>query len=83
MNLDAVDQMRAEIEDEMQFALAGGQSTIRPYLILQVRREHIIVDTIQRLALYENYDLKKPLKVRKEGTRRADHDCSAPSPNER
>lgn len=49
----------------VQFALAGGHQTIRPYLILQVRREHIILDTMNKLALYESYDFKKPLKVRK------------------
>lgn len=49
----------------LQFALAGGHQTIRPYLILQVRREHIILDTMNKLALYESYDFKKPLKVRR------------------
>jgi hypothetical protein len=46
-----------------QLAMMRGRTHIRPYLVLRVRREQIIQTTIENLALYEDGELKKPLKA--------------------
>lgn len=35
-----------------------------PYLVLHVRRNHLVSDTLRELTTYSDVDLKKPLKVR-------------------
>lgn len=35
-----------------------------PYLVLHVRRDHLVSDTLRELTMYSDVDLKKPLKVR-------------------
>lgn len=35
-----------------------------PYLVLHVRRNHLVSDTLRELTSYSDVDLKKPLKVR-------------------
>lgn len=35
-----------------------------PYLVLHVRRSHLVSDTLRELTSYSDVDLKKPLKVR-------------------
>lgn len=35
-----------------------------PYLVLHVRRSHLVSDTLRELTMYSDVDLKKPLKVR-------------------
>lgn len=37
-----------------------------PYLVLHVRRNHLVSDTLRELTSYSDVDLKKPLKVRVE-----------------
>lgn len=37
-----------------------------PYLVLHVRRNHLVSDTLRELTSYSDVDLKKPLKVRAE-----------------
>lgn len=34
-----------------------------PYLVLHVRRNHLVSDTLRELTMYSDVDLKKPLKV--------------------
>uniref|UniRef100_A0A8C5EB60 HECT domain-containing protein n=1 Tax=Gouania willdenowi TaxID=441366 RepID=A0A8C5EB60_GOUWI len=34
-----------------------------PYLVLHVRRSHLVSDTLREIAVYSDVDLKKPLKV--------------------
>lgn len=34
-----------------------------PYLVLHVRRDHLVSDTLRELTMYSDVDLKKPLKV--------------------
>lgn len=34
-----------------------------PYLVLYVRRDHLVSDTLRELTMYSDVDLKKPLKV--------------------
>lgn len=35
-----------------------------PYLVLHVRRNHLVSDTLREITMYSDVDLKKPLKVR-------------------
>lgn len=35
-----------------------------PYLVLHVRRNQLVSDTLRELTSYSDVDLKKPLKVR-------------------
>lgn len=39
-----------------------------PYLVLHVRRNHLVSDTLRELTSYCDVDLKKPLKVREAWT---------------
>uniref|UniRef100_A0A8C9XGI5 HECT and RLD domain containing E3 ubiquitin protein ligase 3 n=1 Tax=Sander lucioperca TaxID=283035 RepID=A0A8C9XGI5_SANLU len=36
---------------------------LNPYLVLHVRRDHLVSDTLRELTMYSDVDLKKPLKV--------------------
>ena len=61
---DALIQMRDGYRRDMQIAILSGQRSFMPYLVLPVRRDHIVEDTIMYLSLqYEGPDFKKPLKV--------------------
>lgn len=35
-----------------------------PFLVLHVRRDHLVSDALRELTIYNDVDLKKPLKVR-------------------
>lgn len=35
-----------------------------PYLVLEVRREHLMQDTLAQLRSRKTHDLKKPLKIK-------------------
>lgn len=35
-----------------------------PFLVLHVRRDHLVSDALRELTVYSDVDLKKPLKVR-------------------
>lgn len=35
-----------------------------PYLVLHVRRNHLVSDSLREVTSYSDVDLKKPLKVR-------------------
>lgn len=35
-----------------------------PFLVLHVRRDHLVSDALRELTIYSDVDLKKPLKVR-------------------
>lgn len=39
------------------------QLTRNLYLVLYVRRDHLVSDTLRELTMYSDVDLKKPLKV--------------------
>uniref|UniRef100_A0A8C4GY23 HECT and RLD domain containing E3 ubiquitin protein ligase 3 n=1 Tax=Dicentrarchus labrax TaxID=13489 RepID=A0A8C4GY23_DICLA len=39
------------------------RSPVNPYLVLHVRRNHLVSDTLRELTMYSDVDLKKPLKV--------------------
>jgi len=57
---DATAQMTQEFEGAILRSLFGG--VISPYLVLKVRRSHLIQDTLLRVSR-QHQDLKKPLKV--------------------
>ena len=63
LEFDAGNQMRRGLHQEMREAMVSGQRQILPYLLLNVRRDSIVNDTINLLAGYDTQDLKKPLKV--------------------
>jgi hypothetical protein len=48
---------------QVQAALRSGQTFVVPYLVLRVQREHIVRDAIGQLLLFDQTELKKPLKV--------------------
>lgn len=48
----------------MQLAILSGQRMFMPYLVLHVRRDHIVADTMSMIEHgYEGSDFKKPLKI--------------------
>ena len=71
----------------MHSAILGGVHLVNPYLILRVRRENIVQDTLQQLVHFDGSsadELKKELKVRAPSGRaartvvaRARHDSPA------
>lgn len=59
----AVDQ--AERQNLSSLFLPGGMvESVNPCLILIVRRENVVEDTMEVLRKSKNVDYKKPLKVR-------------------
>ena len=63
LQLDANNQMRSQIRGALFRSIFGGNEC--PYLILRVRRENLIRDTLLQISALHNQqeDLKKPLKV--------------------
>ena len=63
LQLDANNQMRSQIRGALFRSIFGGSEC--PYLILRVRREHLIRDTLLQISAlqHQHEDLKKPLKV--------------------
>lgn len=49
-----------------------------PYLVLHVRRDHLVSDTLRELTMYSDVDLKKPLKVRANAVARLDSPHTLP-----
>jgi hypothetical protein len=48
---------------EYEDAVASGSQFMSPYLVLRVRREHLVMDTISHFVAFTDNDFKKPLKV--------------------
>jgi hypothetical protein len=63
LEFDAAVQMRRVMDVEVQTAIATGQQYVVPYFVLRVRREHIVIDTLSQVMLFEDTEFKKPLKV--------------------
>ncbi|CAM9721303.1 unnamed protein product [Ectocarpus fasciculatus] len=65
LEIDAARQMREGTESEMQQAVATGSRYVIPYLVIRVRRSHLVEDAINQFAAQDDgsFDLKKPLKV--------------------
>lgn len=68
--------LQTDAELQMQMAVSGAnlhnvfmlltlepQLARNPYLVLHVRRNHLVSDTLRELTMYSDVDLKKPLKV--------------------
>ncbi|XP_037327022.1 probable E3 ubiquitin-protein ligase HERC3 [Pungitius pungitius] len=68
--------LQTDAELQMQIAVSGAnlhnvfmlltlepQFARNPYLVLHVRRDHLVSDTLRELTMYSDVDLKKPLKV--------------------
>eukprot|EP01041_Mallomonas_annulata_P010022 gene10022-20866_t len=63
LEMDSQYQMRQEIDQEMFHALSHGQQYMMPYLVLRIRRQEILADTLSQMMFFEEKDFKKPLKV--------------------
>ncbi|XP_072241033.1 probable E3 ubiquitin-protein ligase HERC3 isoform X1 [Leuresthes tenuis] len=68
--------LQTDAELQMQMAVSGAnlhnvfmlltlepQLARNPYLVLHVRRNHLVSDTLREITTYSDVDLKKPLKV--------------------
>ncbi|KAM3624607.1 uncharacterized protein V6R79_025462 [Siganus canaliculatus] len=68
--------LQTDAELQMQMAVSGANLhnvfmlltlephlARNPYLVLHVRRSHLVSDTLRELTMYSDVDLKKPLKV--------------------
>ncbi|XP_058497192.1 probable E3 ubiquitin-protein ligase HERC3 [Solea solea] len=68
--------LQTDAELQMQMAVSGAnlhnvfmlltlepQLARNPYLVLHVRRNYLVSDTLRELTMYSDVDLKKPLKV--------------------
>ncbi|XP_053714257.1 probable E3 ubiquitin-protein ligase HERC3 [Synchiropus splendidus] len=68
--------LQTDAELQMQMAVSGANLhnvfmllslephlARNPFLVLHVRRNHLVSDTLRELTLYSDVDLKKPLKV--------------------
>ncbi|XP_029003793.1 probable E3 ubiquitin-protein ligase HERC3 isoform X2 [Betta splendens] len=68
--------LQTDAELQMQMAVSGANLhnvlmlltlephlARNPYLVLHVRRNHLVSDTLRELTMYNDVDLKKPLKV--------------------
>uniref|UniRef100_A0A8C6TTE6 HECT and RLD domain containing E3 ubiquitin protein ligase 3 n=1 Tax=Neogobius melanostomus TaxID=47308 RepID=A0A8C6TTE6_9GOBI len=68
--------LQTDAELQMQMAVSGAnlhnvfmlltlepQLARNPYMVLHVRRDHLVSDTLRELTMYSDVDLKKPLKV--------------------
>jgi len=66
LQIDARHQMSRGMNQELFNAIFGGQRIV-PYLVLRVRRNNIVQDTLTRLNQMSRNELKKPLKVIFEG----------------
>lgn len=65
MQLDAAAQMESELQAAVVNLLYSGQQST-PFLVLVVRRDHIVQDTLDQIA-GKKWDLKKKLKVKFQG----------------
>lgn len=55
-------QVASEIEQRQRFHQAAGGGDV-PFLIIRIRRDHLVEDTMMQLASIPKSDLRKPLKV--------------------
>lgn len=61
---DARIQMHIKFQQAYRSAIQQGQRSFVPYLILNVRRSHLVEDTLTQMTFqHEGDDFKKPLKV--------------------
>eukprot|EP00927_Polykrikos_kofoidii_P061396 TRINITY_DN56231_c0_g1_i1.p1 TRINITY_DN56231_c0_g1~~TRINITY_DN56231_c0_g1_i1.p1 ORF type:complete len:782 (-),score=165.34 TRINITY_DN56231_c0_g1_i1:203-2548(-) len=65
MNIESLFMQREEVRNAMawQVVIRGSRMSRNPFLILKVRRAHVVEDALQQLAANEQQQFKKPLKV--------------------
>lgn len=63
LELDANVEMRQIVNQEYDQAVASGSRYMIPYLVLRIRRSHIMEDTLNHFVVHSDTDYKKPLKV--------------------
>jgi ubiquitin-protein ligase E3 A len=63
LKYDAEFQMRDKYRQTMMLNMMRGQMQIMPFLVLKIRRENIVEDTMTQIARIPPEEFKKPLKV--------------------
>lgn len=64
LELDTALQMRQEMDNELHQAIRYNHDYFMPYFVLRIRRDNIVADTLNQIAMYDSVaDFKKPLKV--------------------
>ncbi|KAI9498288.1 hypothetical protein BDB00DRAFT_755039 [Zychaea mexicana] len=63
LKVESVFQMRHELQDAFFRALFEDTGVNSPYLVLGIRRDHIVSDTLHQLEQKTIHDLKKQLRV--------------------
>ena len=61
LKIESLVQMRHELQDAFFRSMFGGLQM--PYLVIEVRREHIVRDTMIQLDRIKSQDLKKQLRI--------------------
>ncbi|OQR92752.1 HECT E3 ubiquitin ligase [Achlya hypogyna] len=65
LQFDAEYQQNVRVHDSIRSSLADTARQLHPYLVLRVRREHVIQDALEQLVqVASSEQLKKPLKVK-------------------
>lgn len=62
LQIDATQQMNRGVQSQLVTMMMSGRQLV-PYLILRVRRDHVVEDAMRIIAQSPKEDLKKPLKV--------------------
>lgn len=65
LEIESARQMQEGRDSEMEQAVATGSRYVLPYLVIRIRRSHMVEDAINQFAAQDDgaWDLKKPLKV--------------------
>lgn len=72
LQADASFQQHAEAHATMEQHMMHEEATSHPYLILRIRRPHIVSDALSQLAALDERDKKKPLRVKFNGEQGVD-----------
>ena len=64
LRMSAQIQMSRSVQDSFMQMFMGGATDMTPYMILRVRRDQIVRDSLQQLQRMDKMDLRKPLKIK-------------------
>eukprot|EP00938_MAST-03A_sp_MAST-3A-sp1_P002957 g2957.t1 len=64
LRMSAHHQMSRSVQRSFMALFTGNASDLTPYMILRVRRDQIVRDSLQQLQRMSEMDLRKPLKVK-------------------
>jgi len=68
MKIDAELQMKAMVSEAYMYnftnMMQGNMSAVNPFLVMNIRRDHIVQDTLNEISSQSTFDLKKPLKIK-------------------